>query len=223
MVCEGPSDRAILEAVLDHYVEDYESIAVQPPGGAAGPFGGGWKGVRAWCTSEVAAASPRWVALLQNTDLLILQVDADVAAEDEIGLARPCPPPADSADEVRTLILEWLGMQELPEQVVLCVPSMASETWALVALLPGHAANIPCDPAPSQGPCIECRTDIKSLLRARSKDVGAKLVTLKDGKLKNHAPAYRSVEGRITAGWDTVRDTCTQAARFHHELQDGLS
>jgi len=186
MVCEGPADRAILEAVLDSYFDDddgdYVSIAVQPPtgliGGAAGPFGGGWKGVRHWCTSEVRAHEVGWAALLGNVDLLILQVDADVASEPTINRAKPCPPPTGSADEVRALVLEWLGFQVLPTQVVLCVPSMASETWALVALLPQHAANVPCDPAPIAGQCMECRTDSKAILSARSRDVGAKLVTL---------------------------------------------
>ena len=35
--------------VLDHYFDDYEPLAIQPPvtaiGGDAGLFGGGWKGV----------------------------------------------------------------------------------------------------------------------------------------------------------------------------------
>lgn len=231
MVCEGPADRAILEAVLDSYFDDddgdYEPIAVQPPtgllGGAAGPFGGGWKGVRDWCTSEVRAHEVGWAALLANVDLLIVQVDADVASDPTIHRARPCPPPTGSADGVRSLVLGWLGVQALPDQVVLCVPSMASETWALVALLPQHSANVPCDPASIAGQCIECRTDIKAILRARSKAVGAKLVTLKQGTLKNHAPAYRRVQDRITEGWQTVVASCTEARRFDAELQAAMT
>ena len=223
MICEGPADRAILEAVLDHYLEDYELLPIQPPkgalGGNAGPFGGGWKGVQAWCVSEVSADRRRWSALRQNTDLLIVQVDADVAAESENNRARPCPPPTDGADEVRALIFEWLDVQALPDQVVLCVPSMASETWALVALLPDHEANVSCDPVLNEGQCIECRTDIKSILRARSKNVGAKLVTQKQGKLKNHAPAYRRVQDRITQGWQGVVASCSEAARFDSDLE----
>ena len=226
MVCEGPTDRAILEAVLDSYVEDYQPIAVQPPasqvGGAAGPFGGGWKGVQAWCTSEVRDEA-RWSALLENVDMVIVQVDADVAGEAEVDRAKPCPPPTASADEVRALVLEWLGRDTLPKQVVLCVPSMASETWALVALLPGHEAKVPCDPAPADGPCIECRTDIKSLLRADSKDIGVKLVTLKQGELKNHAPVYRKVQSRITKGWQAVIASCAEARRFDTALQAAMT
>ncbi|MCD6500335.1 MAG: hypothetical protein J7M25_18720, partial [Deltaproteobacteria bacterium] len=73
-----------------------------------------------------------------------------------------------------------------------------------------------------EGQCIECRTDIKSILRARSKNVGAKLVTQKQGKLKNHAPAYRLVQNRITKGWHKVLAICSEARRFDDELQSAM-
>jgi hypothetical protein len=46
IICEGPTDRIILEAILDRYADDYEAIAIQPPisavgGGDAGLLGGG--------------------------------------------------------------------------------------------------------------------------------------------------------------------------------------
>lgn len=48
IICEGPTDRAIIEAVLDHYLEDYEPLAIQPPttaiGGNSGQHGGGLEG-----------------------------------------------------------------------------------------------------------------------------------------------------------------------------------
>jgi len=36
IVCEGPSDRAIIEAILDHHLEDYETMPIQPPPGGRG-------------------------------------------------------------------------------------------------------------------------------------------------------------------------------------------
>ncbi len=154
---------------------------------------------------------------------MVIQVDADVAAEQKIDRAQPCPPPRANADEVHTLILEWLGAQALPAKVLLCVPSMASETWALVALLPAHVANVPCNPVPAAaGQCIECRRDIKALLRAQSASIGVKLVTLKQDKLKNHAPAYRKVQAQITHGWQAVVASCSEARRFDGELRAAL-
>ena len=107
----------------------------------------------------------------------------------------------------------------LPNQAVLCVPSTASETWAFVASLTEHEANVPREPVPDEGQCIEWRTDIKSLSRERSKDIGGKLVTQKQGTPRNHAPAYREIQERITHGWKKVVASCNEAPRLDGELQ----
>lgn len=225
IVCEGKADGVVIEAVLNGLKDDYKLLPIQPPGGRvggdAGPLGGGWKGVQRWCEQE--SRHGRLSDLAERTDLLIIQVDSDVAGEKELDRARPCPPPADSANEVRSAIREWLGVEQLPDKVVLCVPSMASETWALVGLFPNNAAVVVCDPPPADGVCIECRADIKALLRARSEDIGAKLVTLKQGRLKNHASAYRKVQERITEGWNAVVASCSEARRFDTELRAAMT
>lgn len=228
LVCEGPADRAILEAVLDYYFDDYEPLPVQPPlcvaGGGAGPFGGGWKGVRAWCTSEVASQGGLdRVAVLENADVLVIQVDADVAVEDEIGVARPCPPPRDTVDAVRAMLRAWLATEDLPAKVVLCVPSMASETWAFVALFPDHPKVVPCDPPTPDVECVECRTDIKKLLRRETKRFRTKLVVGQEGALKNQPEGYRAVQDRIAEGWDAVLRVCSEARRFDSELRAAVA
>lgn len=228
MVCEGPADRAIIEAVLDHYLEDYEPLSIQPPtglvGGDAGPFGGGWKGVRRWCRNEVAAqGGVDHVAVLQNADLLVVQVDADVAAEDEVDRARPCPPPAASADEIRALVLQWLGVTQVPDKVVLCIPSMASETWALVAIFPTDDAVVACEPPPFHGECVECRTDIKALLRRLGKRLRYKLVVSQEGELKNLANGYRAQKDKLTTGWTDVLRKCSEARRFDTDLRAAMA
>lgn len=221
MVCEGPSDRAIIEAILDYYLGDFEPRAIQPPMTAAcgdsGPFGGGWKGIQAWCKQE-AMASSGLDSILDNSDLLIIQVDSDVAADDEIGLAKPCPPPNDSANEIRVLILKWLGVSQVPDKVILCTPSMASETWALVAIFPHDASVVGCHPPPADGECIECRTDIKMRLKTSGKKLSIKLVSGQTGKLKNQARGYRVQQKKITKAWPNVVKVCSEAARFDVEL-----
>lgn len=214
VVCEGPSDKAILEAVLDHYLDDYVPLHVQPPtanvGGDAGPFGGGWKGVRAWCRQEVGARGGLGaVGIPENSDLLVVQVDADAAGDPDLDCLRPCPPASDTADEVRAKIRGWLRVKQAPTNVVLCVPSVASETWALAALFPG---------APDDGAELECRTDVKALLRRLGKHLQPKLVVSQKGELKNHSDGYRRQQGRITAAWSQVMEVCSQAKRFGHEL-----
>ena len=209
LICEGPADRAILEAVLDHYLDDYEPLPIQPPkgvlGGDAGPFGGGWKGVRSWCKDVAVHRGLRHVAVLENADILVIQVDADIAHENEVDLVR-----------------EWLGAQALPDKVILCVPSMASETWALVALFPDNPAVVPCDPPPADLVCIECRTDIKTILRRAGHRLRPRLVVGQEGRLKNQAKGYRTVQDGIAKGWDKVIEKCGEARRFDREFKRAL-
>ena len=227
IVCEGPADRAILEAVLDHYLEDYESRTVQPPtgvfGGDAGPFGGGWTGVKSWCeTVATTWGGVDQAAVLENTDLLVIQIDADVATEDEIERAQPCPPPSANANAVRALVLDWLEVGVVPNKVVLCIPCMASETWALVALWPTDESVVPCDPPPQTGECVECRTDIKALLRKLGKGLNPKLVVSQAGDLKNQARGYEAQQSQISIGWTKVLEICSEARRFDAELRAAL-
>ncbi len=223
IACEGPADRIIIMAILDNYFDDdYEPIHVQPPrtciGGDAGGLGGGWKGVRTWCRQEAAAGLP---AVLRNADLLIIQVDADVSREAELNCSRPCPPPSAGADEVRALLLAWLGVSSVPRKVVLCVPSMASESWALVALFPASPAALPCAPPPA-GLCVECNTAVKQTLRVLGKTLRPKLVVSQGGRLKNQSRGYEAQQDKIAQGWPTVVGVCTQAARFDAELRASL-
>lgn len=219
LICEGPADRAIVEAILDAHLDDYESIAVQPPlgshGGDSGPLGGGWKGVRTWCCQEDHAAA------LANADLLVVQVDADVAAEPEHALLQPCPPPSATGNKIRGLVGAWLGRPP-PERMLLCVPAMASETWALVALFPTAPTVVPCEPAPRTGPCVECRADAKAELRHLARHLRPKLVVSQGGRLKNQASGYRRVQGSITSGWAQVVTTCGEAQRFELDLRAAL-
>jgi len=220
IVSEGPADREILQAILDHYLDDYEPRPIQPPlgltGGHAGPLGGGWRGVKAWCEQESDAHHDFAVAL-GNADILIIQVDADVACDADHDPTLACPPTSIRCDYVRNLVMGWLGRADLPERVLLCVPATATETWAFVALYP-HNPNIAvCAP---HGPpdCIECRPDIKQVVRTVARHRRPKLVVGAAGKLKNQADGYRAAATEITAGWQFVLQTCHEATLFHDSL-----
>ncbi|MCB9746494.1 MAG: hypothetical protein H6741_33635 [Alphaproteobacteria bacterium] len=224
IVCEGPSDREVIQAILDVYLDDYDTLAVQPPsglmGGDSGPLGGGWRGVQSWCEQESHAAQG-FQPLLSNANLLIIQVDADVAMDDEHDPNRPCPPVNARVDYVRDLLMTWLGHVHLPQEVLLCVPATASETWALVALHPTAAVIEAC--TTQAGPdCIECRVDIKALLRTLTKKRKPKLVVGQDGKLKNNAKGFAAAAPDITDGWPGVVAICGEARRFDTELQAAL-
>lgn len=214
IACEGPADRAIIEAILDSYLEDYETSPIQPPvcamGGDAGPFGCGWKGVRTWCRQELAAGGGIGT-VLANSDILVIQVEADVAAEQEIRRSKPCPPPGGNADEIRTLILEWMGIDEVPGSIVLCVPSKCLETWVLVGLFPSDPSTKPCEPPPADGICVECRDDVKELLRSLGKKLRPKLVVRQNGRMKNQVRGYKEQRKKIVDSWRRIVSVCSQA------------
>lgn len=116
LVCEGPTDCEFFRAVLDATLhgQDYQLTVLQPDqslyGGDAGPHGGGWKGVRSWCRDVASAGGVEKVgAITPSVKLLVIHVDADVAAEPEHRVSKPCPPPEPTIDAVTEIVLNWLG------------------------------------------------------------------------------------------------------------------
>jgi len=223
LACEGPADQVLIEAILARYLGDYVLDLLQPPlsdiGGGSGPLGGGWKGVRLWCQQEAPVGGSMLRVLLDNHDLVMVHVDADVATERDGGIdlaadAR-CPPPSVFADPVRAAVLTWLGVPRAPVGLVLCVPAMATETWALVALFPEVV-----DAQPSA--CIECDEHVKQMLRKLGKTLDPKLVTSEGGRLKNHRKGYEAIAARITEAWPGIVSTCSEAARFDEDLERAL-
>lgn len=220
IACEGPADRIIIQAILDSYVDDYEVLPIQPPISAlgaahSGEHGGGWRGLLGWCNQE----GPSLHTLLQNSDILIIQIDCDVAYEGE-DFGAVCPPPDSAVEAVRDLVLEALGIDLLPPKTILCAPGMASETWAMVALFPQDPRIVSC--AVGGPDCIECRLDVKALLYELGRTPKPSLVVRKDGKFKNQPSGYSAREGEITAGWPRVLSVCELATRFDAELRMAL-
>ena len=152
-----------------------------------------------------------------------MQVDADVQHEHdaEISQTMPCPPAESGADAVRKLILNWLALDLLPARAVLCVPAAASETWILAALFPDAKEIVFSDSRSAEG--LECRLDVKSLLRRLGKRLKPKLVISQGGKLKNQSTGYAAQQNALQNGWDTVTELCSQAARFDAELRMALN
>jgi hypothetical protein len=213
VVCEGPSDYCVIEAVLVAVFGDVDFILqrIQPLeslyGGDAGPYGGGWKGVRAWCE----ATRDKWGSVGASRagitgDILIIHIDADVAGEPEINCAQPCPPADPTVRNLRAEMLGWLGNATVPDWIVLCTPSKDMDAWVLTALYPN-------DPWVSRN--IECR--LGSAVRLRNKP--EKLVRQRGGRIQKLAPAYKVVGRRITDAWPRVKARCSEANRFDVELR----
>jgi hypothetical protein len=172
LVAEGPTEKVIIEAALSSILgaRDFILRQLQPEESLPfGPIGTGWVGVYRWCRQAVlrSGGSLREDILYQSYDMLLLQVDADVAAkrysdgniqEADLDLPcdQPCPPPSASTDRLRRVVLRWAGESDVPSRTVLCTPSKSTEAWVVAALFPN-------DLAMSRG--IECWDDPESRLR----------------------------------------------------------
>lgn len=214
LVCEGPTDYVVIKAIVEMLVHDECEVNLLQPeyslyaGGDHGRLGGGWKGVRRWCAEHAPLSHRLRARPLDAYALLIVHVDADIAGDQEINCRRDCPPAADTADALRDVIVGWGAEETVPERVVLCVPSKATDAWVVVALYPN---------ATKRDEDIECRRKPESLLKQRPE----KLVS--GPRNKKNVAAYRAVAPLVTAAWGRVTSVCTQADRFSTELAEALA
>ena len=170
LVAEGPTDRIVVESAMRAMLGDRAFVLTRlPPEGslAFDRFGGGWGGVCKWCRQSAARGDGRLAndgLVFQAYDCLVLHLDADVAADtyDSISSARaphegalpcdrPCPPPSDTTNALRSVLLSWCGETSTPTRTVLCTPSRSTEAWVLAALFPEDKAmknQIECFPGP---------------------------------------------------------------------------
>ncbi len=95
IVAEGPTDSLLIELLINRLLQtEHRYVELQPKQSKTGDFGvygGGWRGVRAWC-QMLARDSQKLKAHFLQLDLLIIYIDADVARENEINCAKPCLP-----------------------------------------------------------------------------------------------------------------------------------
>jgi len=221
VVAEGPTDKIVIQAVVSRIFGARAFILrqLQPEESEAfTPLGTGWGGVYRWCrqASERTGGPIRNDLLFQTYDLLILHLDADVAAKtygdvgitdpaNDLPCACPCPPPVGTTNALRKVMLRWISETEVPPTTVLCTPAMMTETWVLCALYPDVAEGIPGN--------IECYTNPNNRLQALPK--AGRLV--RRGKKIPSAYQGRSVE--IANAWHRARAVCSEAERFSSALE----
>jgi len=221
-VVEGPTDFVMLESIVGTLLggRDYESVALQPllSDAFAAVSGGGWTEVYFWCrqTAKQAGGSVQNDALFNSFDLLIVQVDADVAgksygddqritnAPNDLPCEQPCPPPSASTNLLRQVVLGWMGEANVPVKTVLCTPSKSLETWVLLALFPqnqfARKASLECRANPDAQ--LQAQPLNRRLIRAGKKDIGK----------------YREHAADVVQAWLNVRQRCTEAERFSVEF-----
>lgn len=223
---EGPTDAIVLHAILDSLLVnvEFEFQTLQPEGSAAfgfSPFeetGVGWVGVYRWSRQAAleGGGSVSGSSVLAYHDVLIMQVDADVAGKtyssgsiqdapyQDLPCEKPCPPPKRTTNALRRVILNWLGEGQCPLGVVFCTPSKSMEAWVLAAIWP-------------DGPVIrrkdwECRGNPEEQLGALPRP----------RRFKKRPEDYRSKQSEIAAEWPNVSARLAEAARFETEFRAAL-
>lgn len=206
VVAEGKIDKWVIEAALAAILGPDRVVVtlIQPEDslafGAAGQHGGGWKGVRGWCLAQ--AAGPGVLDALRNLDLLLVHLDGDVAREPEIGCARPCPPPTDTADALAGLVHRWLRLDAPHPRVLPVIPIDSTESWLLPVLRPDL-------------PVTECEPDPAKRLAS-----GKPRLVEQGGKKKT--AEYQKILPLIRAGWGVIVRERALAARFQQQILSAL-
>lgn len=156
LVAEGPTDKVIIKAAIESMLGERSYILkqLQPEGSVAfDSMGTGWSGVYRWCRQAVSRSEGkiRNDPLFSTYDILIVQLDADVAENDyaqaglcdaveDLPCVQPCPPASNTTNALRQVLLRWMGEETVPPKTVLCTPSKSMETWVLAALFPSDQA-----------------------------------------------------------------------------------
>ena len=222
VVVEGPTDEIVLKAILEALLPDTELVfhRLQPEGSVAfgsapsGSTGVGWAGVYRWSRQAVSEGdgSVSGSLALLNHDLLIVHVDADVAGKtyadgnirdapcDDLPCEQPCPPPHETTNALRAVVLNWLGEQECPPRIVLCTPSKNIEAWVLAAICPKNNVIRRND--------WECRPNPEGQLAALPIHQ----------RFRKRPEDYRGKQAEITEAWPQVSARLTEAARFETEF-----
>jgi hypothetical protein len=224
LVAEGVTDFEVLRAAVEVMLDGqrFDLKLLQPEGsiaftggGAAGPLGGGWTGVYKWMRQAVDRAGKLSDdPIFLNTDLLILHLDADVAGIDPSTDANPviaalagalpcevsCPPPSDTTDRLRRLMLNWVGEVVAPARTVLCTPSKSTEAWVMAIFFPNDKE------LKRKG--VECHPDPASRLPVQPK--AARFI--------KSFEAYRNRNHLLKAGWIGLTKQLTEARRFNDDF-----
>jgi hypothetical protein len=209
-VTEGKTDQIILEELIGHWIGEFIPRHIQPPASEFvqdqdTPLSNGWRGVLAWCKSQITRDE-----VVRNATCLVIHLDADIASDTNFKnpiCPEPCPPASGACNWVRNEIIN-LFEGGLPNNVVLCIPAQDLEAWVVSALLPEVAdRHIP----------IECRVQPGTLLIPR------KLTRWKNNRLVKDTVRYLQEAKQIVRGWSNCVDgtppRCPEALRFELDVR----
>jgi hypothetical protein len=152
-------------------------------------------------------------------DLLIIQLDADVASEDpandpvdpiaelagQLPCQQTCPPPNATTDRLRRVLLSWVGENQPPPRTIFCTPSKCTEAWVMAAFFPIDREM--------RRRGWECHPDPATRLGQQPKTERFR---------KTHAE-YEKRGSEFRKAWPTVVKELSEAARFQSEFVAALA
>jgi hypothetical protein len=215
LIGEGATDKVVLQSALSSRLGDRSFIfrQLQPEESQPfGPIGTGWPGVYKWCREAVVRnhGSLRNDVLYKTYDILILQLDADVAENKysqggirevlkDLPFSEPCPPPSATTNRLRNVLLRWVGETNVPPKTVLCTPSKNMEAWVIAALFPRDKVvlkGIECWPHPE-----------KRLGQQPARQ-----------RIQKRHEDYENRSKELQSAWPSLALNLTEAQRFQNEF-----
>lgn len=207
VVCEGPTDFPVLEAIILDLWPDIERVLpLQPPLDELGqPTSrrGGWSEVQKWCQAH----ADKLTELLSGDfgdpiDLLVVALDMDIAIQ--AGIMNPpkqgLTPYA--AKRLCNTVKGWLETEtkRLPAQLVIGLPAMAVEAWIVAALFKDYK-----NPEKLDNPAL--------YLAERGK------LEMKDGRPWKQIFRYRRFADQVAGSLEKVRVRCFEAERLCSKIE----
>lgn len=231
MAVEGPTDAIVIEAGLSAFLNSSFTVVTLQPQVPPGKTGSGWSGVFGWCRQVVSQGHSSLMKnpILTYLDLVIIQVDADVAATtykagniydqpyNDLPCEYPCPPASDTVHALHEAVLAWLQPAKPGKNAVICIPSKYIETWAAAALYGDHDPELLED--------LECSYKVLNYLQ--NKPSRERLIRMQSepGKQKRQRKVkskFQKAQQIITKRWNVVKDSCPQAAIFQEAIEAAL-
>ncbi|MGC5328987.1 hypothetical protein [Brevibacillus sp. SYSU BS000544] len=211
IVSEGPTDFEMLSQLIQNILPgDHRFLPLQPDLSETegfGAHGAGWKGVLSWCSSFDELNVLTYMSNV-GIDVLIIHLDSDVSREPEINCAKSCPDADLTVIELEKKLSQLLNINQIPNNLIFCIPSDNTEAWILSAIDGENHHNPPFK-------YIECTHKPEYIIANKPYN----LLKRKDGKPKKSQTVYReNLIPKVIESWESIKNSCFQAEKLNNRL-----
>lgn len=238
IVCEGPRDYDMLKSVIScFYDKDYNTLFLQPNQEFGTDNGSGWKGVIRWLQNHSSDLNKYLTEITPSIDLLIIQMDADVArCEKEIyckSIPVECIGQA-VEDYLNCSIIKVAACPQLLPPNAACDGTSTDRIRYIKQFLKDYikcqerircVITVPCDATDAwiiaafeeDMEEIEQINEPWSTISHKKEFHGIRIPGHKKSKR-----TYDQLIDRVCQKWDVVKQKCTQALLFENDCKTEL-